>query len=675
MNWKKVTIVYRKEIKDTLRDKRTVMMMILVPILLYPLLFTTMGQLMTTGTKKLEAQKSVIALNDSLPDMLVGIIGSEDHFEITFQDDPVEAIREKSIQGYLTSRTKEDTLQYVVYFDAAIDKSRLCQERLSDVLDIYREEIQTERLSKKSLDLSILHPFEIDLENIAPPSRMGGMFLGSILPMLLIVTMVLGAMYPAIDLTAGEKERGTLETILTIPVQRLELLFGKFLTVTTTAFITGLLNLASMMLVYTSGMVQMGEISKHLEFGITPFGLLCLIFSLIPFALFISAAIISVCLFARSFKEAQNFVTPVYLLIMFPTFIAMMPGVELNRSLALIPVVNISLLFREIFLNNYPTELISLTFISNAIIAVVFIVVVVKLFNAESILFGEGQSVQLSLNRSQIRPVPRLLPSSALLVFAMVMLLLFYAGSYIQLRFGSWGIFATEWGLIFIPVILALWFLKCNLKQSLNIGKVHALSVLGTLFMGLGAFGAVTLVSRIQMELFPEAMEVMKSLEKILNMSDTSMHPAIGYLIFAFSPAVCEEVLFRGVLLSSFKKHIPAWMAVVLVGFLFGVFHVYLIRILPTALLGILFAYIVYRTGSIWTSILAHFVHNGLAFTLINTPDLVEKFPWLTSEAWPTAPVIMLMTGLLVAGLVLIELGCRMNERISAGNASMEPID
>ena len=101
-----------------------------------------------------------------------------------------------------------------------------------------------------------------------------------------------------------------------------------------------------------------------LEFGITPSGLIWLIISLIPFALFISAAIISVCLFARSFKEAQNFVTPVYLLIMFPSFIAFMPGVELNRTLAMIPVVNISLLFREIFLSNYPLELISLTFIS-----------------------------------------------------------------------------------------------------------------------------------------------------------------------------------------------------------------------------------------------------------------------------------------------------------------------
>ena len=273
MNWKKIAIVYRKEIIDTLRDKRTVMMMIMVPILLYPLLFMTMGQLMTIGTQNLESQKSRIALHDSLPPALLDSIRATEEFVMVETENPLQDLKAESLHGFLTREHSKDTLKYVVYYDAAIDKSRLCEDRLSAVLQQYRRQEQERLLLRESVDISVLEPFHIERENIATPSRMGGMLLGSIIPLLLIVTMMLGAMYPAIDLTAEEKERGTLETILTIPVQRIDLVLGKFLTVTTTALITGLLNLASMMLVYTSGMVQMGELNQHMEFGITGFGL------------------------------------------------------------------------------------------------------------------------------------------------------------------------------------------------------------------------------------------------------------------------------------------------------------------------------------------------------------------------------------------------------------------
>jgi sodium transport system permease protein len=660
MNWKKVLIVFKKEIIDTLRDKRTLMVMILVPILLYPMLFATMGQIMTTGAKKLEGQKSVITLNDSIPPQLVRMIRLTDQFEIQDSEDPLEALKSKSIQGFLTLHSA-DTVEYRIYFDGAIDKSRLCSDRLSEVLREYRRKVQETILIQKKLDLTVIEPFRIRKENIAPPSRMGGMLLGSMLPMLLIVTMMLGAMYPAIDLTAGEKERGTLETILTVPVDRTALLFGKFFTVTMTAFITGLLNLASMMLVYISGLVQMGEIGKHLEFGITLPGLLILLVSLIPFALFVSAAILSVCLFARSFKEAQNFVTPVYLLLMFPSFISFMPGVELNRSLALIPVINISLLFREVFLSHYPLELISLTFLANTVIAILFITTVVKLFNAESVLFGEG-SIQFTLNRERIKRASVFDTGSSLLIFAGIMLLLFYIGSTVQLKSITTGLLITEWGLIFLPVMLSISYFKIDLKQCLQLKWPGWMFWPGTLLAGVGAFGFMIWISWIQMRIFPEYEELIKSMQDILNISVLHVHPAIGLFIFALSPAICEETLFRGVLLSAFKKRMPGWMSVLAVGCLFGLFHVHLYRLLPTALLGILFSYIVYRSGSLWPAVLAHFVNNGIVFLIVNYPALLEKLPWLSEDASPAPLPTVVLSGSFIMGIMLIEMGKKSEE-------------
>ena len=130
----KVWTVYRKEIRDTLRDKRTVMVMILVPILLYPLLFTTMGQIMTVGTKKLEMQTSRIALQGSLPPDLVGRIEADKKLSIAESEDALNDLQGKVIQGFLKQQLRDDTLQYVIVFDAAIDKSRKCRDRIREVL-------------------------------------------------------------------------------------------------------------------------------------------------------------------------------------------------------------------------------------------------------------------------------------------------------------------------------------------------------------------------------------------------------------------------------------------------------------------------------------------------------------------------------------------------------------
>jgi len=651
MSTRKIFIVFRKEIIDTLRDKRTLMVMVILPIILYPALFITISQIFTVGTQKLETEKSLIVLKNRVPSVLENQIQEEDKIILMDAEDPMGALKEKKIHGFLEYQPGEPVTRFIIYYDGAVDRSRLAQSRLVKILENYKRTIQETFLKDKQMSLSILNPFAIQTDNIASASRMGGVFLGSIIPMILIVTMVLGAMYPAIDLTAGEKERGTLETILTLPIKRLELLFGKYLTVVVTTLLTGVLNLLSMILVYTSGLIHTRQISSEIDFSVTLKGILLLFCSIIPFALLISAVILSVCLFARSFKEAQNYVTPVYLLIMFPSFVAFSPGIELTTILAMIPVVNLTLLFKEIFLNNFQTDLIFLVFISNSFCAILCISLVSKLFHAESILFTEGNIWQLTLKRSEIKPSDRFEPSTVFILFSVIMLFLFYIGSYLQVRDPIWGVFLTEWVLIFAPVLAAIWFFKVDLRKSLNLTSFSFFRLIGSLFFIFGALSVTTIVAHYQMKFFPESVEISESIEKLLNIHTRDLHPIWGYIIFAFSPAVCEEILFRGVILSSLRKKVSSTVCILLVGFLFGAFHMHIFRILPTALLGVALTFIVYHTGSVYLSMAAHFFNNGFALTLVNFPTLSKYFSWMGEDKELSPIAFLIAIGCLLIGL------------------------
>lgn len=651
MNMRKIFIVFRKEIIDTLRDKKTIMVMVLLPILIYPALFITISQIFTVGTQKLETEESIVHLTIHIPVQLVNRIEQEEKIIIVNEVNYLEALKEKKIHAILEYKEEKQRGNFIVYFDGAVDRSRLARNRMEAILTDYKRFTQEQLLEQQMIDVVLLDPFFIQYENTASASRMGGVFLGSIIPMILIVTMVLGAMYPAIDLTAGEKERGTLETILTLPVKRLELLFGKYFTVVATALLTGILNLLSMILVYTSGLIQTNQLSGEVDFSVTFKGILFLFLSIIPFALLISAVILSVCLFARSFKEAQNYVTPVYLMIMFPSFVAFSPGIELTGLLAMVPVVNLTLLFKEIFLNNFQTDLIFLVFISNSFLAILCISLVSKLFHAESILFTEGNVWQLTLKRSEIKPSNRFEVSTSLMIFSIIMLFLFYLGSYLQMRYRVMGVFLTEWILIFIPVICAIWFFKVDLKQTLNLSRFSVSGFIGSIIFIFGALIVTTVIGHFQIKIFPESVEVSESIEKLLNINTQNLHPFWGYLVFALSPAICEEVLFRGIILSSLKDKISPSLCIMIVGFLFGVFHMHIFRMFPTALLGIALTFIVYHTGSIYLSMIAHFFNNGFALTLVNFPSIRKSFGWLAGEEEISVVYPFIGIGCLVLGL------------------------
>jgi len=271
-------------------------------------------------------------------------------------------------------------------------KSGFGANRLQRFFRELRDRSIQENLAARHLPENLARPFDILEKNVAPPEKVGGAVLGGLVPYFVILLCLTGAMYPAMDLTAGEKERGTIETILCSPVSRTHLVLGKFLMVLTASIATAVLAITSMALSFGAGKhlllgMTHGTADAALQITVTPKAIVSIFFVVLPLAVFFSAALLALSLFAKSFKEAQSYISPLMIVVVMPAVAALLPGVELNAPLALIPVLNTSLVSKEIITGTYHWNLIALIFLSSSVYAGLAIAIAVKLFQREDVLF------------------------------------------------------------------------------------------------------------------------------------------------------------------------------------------------------------------------------------------------------------------------------------------------
>lgn len=382
---------------DTLRDRRTLISMILIPIILFPVLMFGMSGVMVMMIKKTGAEVTkIVVIGKEFAPTFVSFINDGKTFEVIEEEDFRAALKEKRISAALEFPTdfekkikEEDSTQAIIYYDAAELKSEITSEKLKDRLKDYQDSVVAKRLRDRQIDKSLLSPIRISRENLAPKEKMGGFMLAMFLPYVIVILAMTGAMYPAIDLTAGEKERGTLETILVTPVSRLDIATGKFLTVLTASLITVLLATTSMSLTASLGFAKIGQFAseQQFQFSIKPLSIFLFLALMFPIACLFSSALLSVALFAKSYKEAQSYVTPLMFLVILPAMISFLPGIELDWGLVFIPIVNISLAAKEVLMGTYKWGFILLIFISTLIYAGFSIFVTKRLFEKEEVLF------------------------------------------------------------------------------------------------------------------------------------------------------------------------------------------------------------------------------------------------------------------------------------------------
>jgi sodium transport system permease protein len=396
MHIRKIRIIYLKEMRETLRDRRTIISSILIPILLFPVLMYGIGTVMKIEREKTKAEvPKITIIGESFAPSFVSALRRGDSFEIVPARDFRTAVAHKEINAALEFPVDfekklrlDSTTEAIIYFDAAESRSSLARDKLKSRLAEYQDSLVTKRLLHRNIDRSVLHPIIINENNLASKQKMSGFMLGMFLPYMIVILAMIGAMYPAIDLTAGEKERGTLETILVTPVSRLDIATGKFLAVLTASCITVILAITSMSLSTLWGFTQLGgTASPQVPMAIRPFSILLVFLLMVPLAAIFSSALLSVCLLAKSYKEAQSYVSPLMFLVILPAMVSFIPEIELSWGWAFVPIVNVSLAAREVLVGTFRWGFISLIFLSTFIYASFSIFVTKKLFEKEEVLF------------------------------------------------------------------------------------------------------------------------------------------------------------------------------------------------------------------------------------------------------------------------------------------------
>ena len=402
MNLRNVKLVYAREMRDQLRDRRTLFLIAVLPLLLYPLLgmsFFQLSQFMRNNASKvLVLGEQQLAGSDWLPPLFEG-----EHFATTWFSTPEEqdalqlvraealwpggipggesldeAAREAISQGdvqvvvrfpkgfeeqlaavreSLLDRTQgepvvlgEDLHQPEIISISANEKSRIAELRVADVLRNWRAEVTRSNLAEGNVPVTATNPFVIKQKDLSQELQRHAAVWSKVLPFVLFIWALTGAFYPAIDLCAGEKERGTLETLLVSPAERREIVWGKLLTIMTFSVITALLNLASLGLTAKFVLAQFQEIISipgASALTLPPLtSLVWLVVALLPIAAFFSAMCLACAAFARSTKEGQYYLMPLLLVIMPLMMLPLSPGVELTLGNSLIPVTGVVLLLR-----------------------------------------------------------------------------------------------------------------------------------------------------------------------------------------------------------------------------------------------------------------------------------------------------------------------------------------
>jgi len=708
----RVARLARKELRESLRDRRTLATLILMPLIVYPLLGTVV-QKFAISRVDLNAPAAIVAVDERLPPDVLELFlerpsasepvnqsdsassdgntpnlqqsTASDAAAATLPSDAADAMNQVT-RRLASGQSPLDGIAAPIRLDARklsanINPEILVQEKLVDLailelppaidpktgdpipgdvrvycrendqfslraaeeaeerLGKFRDQLVRKWLVRAGVGVQVMPTISRITVTATGPKESP---LSAFVPLMLVLMTMTGAVYPAIDLTAGERERGTLEMLLAAPVSRRALLTGKFVAVFTVAVLTAIVNLTAMMLtLYGTGFDRL-----LLGDGVTPTMFVQVLLLLMVFASFFSAVLLSITSFARSFREAQAWLIPLMLVSLAPGILSLIPGVRLTFVLTLVPLVNIVLLGKELFQGIASLPLFVMTLLTTGIYAVIALRIAANVFGSKVILFGGNTQALLRSPGEAESPdnLPFRLGLGYLILLAPAFVLLsglrgklvapdnlaaqsVLSGILTLLLFGILPVAVTIWSRAKVTSVFALrGFSITAFFGAVLLGMTLWSLTYEVLLFGKGSLGWTKLLEN------PRLRELAQRL--------TAETPALLRLLtFAAIPAVCEELFFRGFLLSALQGSAKVartprsmwWTSLLLTSFLFAAFHVIvdqaltLERFPATFLLGLVLGWIRLTTGSVIPGIVMHAVSNGLLLSLNDLQPVLQK--------------------------------------------------
>ncbi len=388
--------IFRKELKDILRDRRTVYAMVLFPILLYPLIITLLTQVMKEQAEKAAAKEMTIGLvGDEAPPLFLAMASAGSNRLVTGLPADTALVR-ALVDGDSLDAVWRFPADYQARFDSleAVEVAlwyRTADEDVSGRMEGFRTVLDSafarKRLAALGLDRDRVQPLRFTTHDLSSTREKIGNAIGGMLPYFFMIFCFLGCMYPAIDLGAGEKERGTLETLLSSPARRVDIFLGKFGVVAVAGLISAILAISSLALSIKFNVESFGELPPEIGntiMGIaSPDTLVMLFVLLIPLTLFFASALLTLSISAQSFKEAQSLISPMMVVVLLPTMVAFIPGIELNAVNALIPIFNVSMAAKAVVAGTIETGPYLTTVVSLIVLALLGMFVSLRVFRSE----------------------------------------------------------------------------------------------------------------------------------------------------------------------------------------------------------------------------------------------------------------------------------------------------
>jgi sodium transport system permease protein len=723
MIWSNVKLILFREIRDQLRDRRTLFVIAVLPVLLYPLLWMSFLQVAQFMQEK--SSKVLIVGARSLADLpplagnglpAGGLVGGSEGvssgtspsaplLELHFAGDEPRESGTGALDPLTKARRAVERGEYdaAVYFppdfaeqleafreaipqrrrpdedegssdtvdtgdtrvearktqarlaiprpeiicSTASEKSQIAYTRVRDMLERWRQEIIKQKLLAVGLPTTAAKPFDVTTADVAEKTgRRGTAVWSKVLPVLLLLWAMTGAFYPAVDLCAGEKERGTLETLLCSPAERSEIVVGKLLTVMIFSMATAVWNLVMM---GASGWLLLAQLP---QFGPPPaMAAVWLGIVLAPVSALFSALSLALAAFARSAKEGQYYFLPVLLVTMPLVVLPVAPGVELNLGNSLIPVSGLVLLLRSMLEGNF-WQAWPFAFPVAGVTLVCCLLAIrwaIDQFNSESVLFREGERMDVALwlrHLVQDRP-PTPTVAAAAFCGAVILLVRFFTGIALPQPDGSGDFTFGEFTVLIVvgqlaavaaPALLLTAIVTRSPRKTLLLFCPRWLALPAAALLALLIQPAVQSLQVAVTVLYPPSEANRQMLEAVERLIVDSPWWQV-LLLVAVMPAVFEELAFRGFILSGFRHLGHKWRAIVYSALLFGVSHLILQQSIITSLVGVLIGYLAVQSGSILPGMVFHMIHNALLLTMARvsdhvTPKLLDRWEGLEYLVW-----------------------------------------